>query len=175
MQTKSFITILSVIICISFTSINAQVKIKLLTDADKEQLKTANSIEEAMENPDSVQALFINYAKLNVIPQEVEKCKNLIVLGLGGNNIKEIPPFIFNLTNLQELGLSWNHISTIPEEISSLKKLTSISIWGSNITEVPEDLLELPNIQKIGLKGNPIPKEEIKRLRKAYPNIMFEF
>jgi Leucine-rich repeat (LRR) protein len=175
MKTKLQLTILSLLLCACFNALNAQVKPKPLTDKEKEQLIIAKSIEEAMQEPDSVQALFINYAQQNSIPEEVEKCKNLIVLDLGVNNIKEIPLFIFDLTKLQELGLSHNKISRIPEEIFHLKNLTSIKCWNNSISEVPDELLNLPNIQEIELKGNPIPKEERKRLQKAYPNIKFLF
>jgi internalin A len=171
MKTKIYFTILSFLMCIYFNTLNAQVK--PLTDLEKEQLKTFKSIKEAMENPDSVQALFLNYTNLTEIPQEIEKFKNLIVLGFGVNNIKEIPDFIFNLTKLQELGLSHNQISKIPEEISRLKNLTSFKCWNNNISEVPDALLNLPNIKAIELKGNPIPKEEKKRIQKAHPNIEF--
>lgn len=173
MKTKFYLATLTLLISINFNSLNAQPK--PMTDFEKEQLITANSVEEAMQNPDSIQALFLNYAQLSSIPKEVANCKNLIVLGVGANNIKEIPQFVFHLTNLQELGLSHNQISKIPEEISLLKNLISISCWNNNISEVPDALLNLPNIQEIGLKGNPISKDEKKRLIKAYPNIKFLF
>lgn len=171
MKTKFYLTIASFLMCISFNNLNAQVK--PLTDLEKEQLNTYKSIDEAIANPDSVQAFFLNYANLNTVPNEIKNFKNLIVLGLGVNNIKEIPDFIFDLTKLQELGLSHNQISKIPEDISKLKNLTSFKCWNNNISEVPDALLNLPNLRVVELKGNPIPKEEKKRLKKAYPNIEF--
>ncbi len=164
---------LSFLICANFNTLNAQAK--PLTDLEKEQLKTYTSLEKALENPDSVQALYLNYTKLNLVPVEIKKFKNLIILGLEINNIKEIPDFVFNLTKLQELGFSHNQISKIPDDIGHLKNLTSFKCWNNNITNVPNALLNLPNIRVIELKGNPIPKDEKKRILKEYPEIKILF
>lgn len=170
---KTSLALLVLLVCISFQSLSAQ--LKPLTEQEIEQLKTFNSLEKALENPDDVQAFFLNKAQLEVVPKEIESFKNMIVLGFGINKIKEIPGFIFNLENLQHLGFSHNQISEIPEGISKLKNLTSFKCWNNSIKEVPDALLNLPNIQIIELKGNPILKEEKTRIKKAYPNIKFLF
>ena len=154
-------------------TINAQ--IKPLSGEDIEQLNAYKSVETALQNPTDVEALFLNHAKLNEIPEEVTQFKNMIVLGLGENSISEIPDFVFRLEKLQHLGCSHNNISFIPEGISGLKDLTTFKCWNNQISTVPVALLSLPNIQIIELKGNNIPKAEQKKLRKEYPNISFLF
>lgn len=71
---------LSFLMCANLNTLNAQVK--PLTDLEKEQLETYTSLEKALVNTDSVQALFLNYTKLNLVPEEIKKFKNIIVLGL---------------------------------------------------------------------------------------------
>ncbi len=172
MKKRSILIMFSILICCNF-SLNAQTK--FLSDMEFDQLKPYYSIEEALVNPDSVQVLYLIFAKLTTVPKEVVQFKNLIFLEMGHNNIKEIPDYVFKLKKLQYLGLSHNQISKIPDDISNLKDLTTIKCWNNNLTEIPDALLNLPNLKVLELKGNPIPKEEKKRILKEYPDIKIKF
>lgn len=169
---KNLFIMFSILICCNFT-LNAQTRI--LSDIERDQLKCYYSIEESLVNPDSVQVLLLIYGKHTTVPKEVVQLKNLILLEMGHNNIKEIPSYIFKLTKLQSLGFSHNQISKIPDDISSLKDLTTIKCWNNNLTKMPDALLNLPNLRVVELNGNPIPKEEKKRILKKYPDINIQF
>jgi len=171
---RTTILILAVVI-FNALSMNVNAQLKPLTDKEKEKLKTFKSIDQAKENADAVEALFLNYAKLTEFPKEMSLFKKMIIFDLGGNSIKEIPVFIFDLTNIQEFGISHNQISVIPVEISKLKNLVAFKMWNNQITKVPDELLSLPNLQVLELKGNPIPKEEKDRIKKKFPKLKILF
>ena len=60
---------------------------------------------------------------LSEIPVEVFENKNLKVLKLYGNNIKEISERIGELVNLEKLYIGRNDLSSLPNAIGNLKKL----------------------------------------------------
>lgn len=172
MKNRNILILFSILVCFNFT-LNAQTKI--LSEIEIKQLKPYYSIENALVNPDSVQALYLIYAKLNTVPKEVAQLKNLVLLEIGHNNIKEIPAYIFKLKKLQTLGFSHNQVSLIPNEISNLKKITTLLCAKNNLTILPDAVSNLPNLKRIYLDGNPISKEEKKRILKKYPDIKITF
>ncbi len=169
---KNLFIMFSILICCNFT-LNAQTKI--LSDIERDQLKSYYSIEETLVNPNSVQALLLIYGKRTTVPKEVVQLKNLILLEMGHNSLTEIPTFIFEMESIQSLGFSHNQLSSIPEDISKLKNLTTFKCWNNNITTIPDALLDLPNLRVAEFKGNPIPKEEKKRILEMYPDIEIKF
>ena len=52
-------------------------------------------------------------------------------LDLSNQFLTEIPPEVFQLTNLKKLCLSYNQIEVIPSAISQLSNLTELHLFGN--------------------------------------------
>lgn len=73
-------------------------------------------------------------------------------LDLSNNNLTELPPQVVQFNNLKSLYLNYNQLKTLPENIKSLKQLKAID-----------------------LTGNPIPMEEVEKIRIWLPNATVHF
>ncbi|HVS91241.1 MAG TPA: leucine-rich repeat domain-containing protein [Mucilaginibacter sp.] len=91
------------------------------------------SIEEANKKPDKVIFLNLSLGRLNEIPKDILRYKNLKSLSLDYNNIKEIPAWFASLNALQDLSLSKNQLTIFPAVLLKLKKLKTINLSSNNI------------------------------------------
>ena len=97
---------------------------------------------------------------------EQTQAENSTELDLSGKELTEIPPEIFQLSNLQILALFSNKITKIPNAIAALSNLQDLSLANNQITEIPDGLLShsrsetaaLPNLQWLDLSSNKITK-----------------
>ena len=109
--------------------------------------------------------------------------KNLQLLGLGANGLRELPPGVFDgladleslylytnglrelppdvfdgLTNLQSLHLDYNRLTELPLDVfDGLANLHSLSLGRNDLTELPPDVFDgLANLQSLYLDGNDL-------------------
>ena len=66
----------------------------------------------------------------------------LVSLFLGGNDLSEFPPAVFDLPALRHLDLRDNHISTLPEHLNALSGLRYLALAGNPLPIPPEVLVE---------------------------------
>lgn len=85
-----------------------------------------------------------------VILNEIETLKFL------GNEIGDIPDFIYLLQNLSSLSLYSCCLESIPEQIFKLNVLKSLSITNNRINRIPDDIGLLTNIVTLNLHGNKL-------------------
>ncbi len=157
------------------------------------------SLEEAFNiHPDSVFKLSLRKMKLDSLPSEILRFKNIQSLDLSGNKLKSLPEFIAEFSLLQEIDISKNkfthfpeqicllknvavlkmnrnEMAAIPECILNLKKLTFIDFWDNPMKEYPEAFLILENLKEIhaeGIRYNPKFQE---KWIKALPKVKFYF
>lgn len=85
---------------------------------------------------------------------------------LTGNDLKEIPSQIFEITSLQELVLAVNPISEFPCELQKLKRLKSVSFADTEIKEIKCDLSQLDSLEHFDIARNNLTKlpEQIKNI-----------
>jgi TonB family protein len=100
--------------------------------------------------------------------------KNLRLIGLAKNNFIEFPMTLI-LSNVEALDISNNKIDLLPENLREMKKLEFLNIENNNLESLPESLFKMKKLIAIRLKGNPIPKNQIERLKKALPNTAVGF
>ncbi|MCP2731612.1 leucine-rich repeat domain-containing protein, partial [Limnofasciculus baicalensis] len=94
--------------------------------------------------------------QIKEIPEFLGNLTNLTVLHLIGNQIKEIPEFLGNLTNLTVLHLIGNQIKEIPEFLGNLTNLTYLNLGYNSIKEIPEFLGNLTNLTRLNFSGNQL-------------------
>jgi len=84
--------------------------------------------------------------------------KQVKKLNLSGQNLTEIPAYVFEYTNLTKLVLSRNSISKIPKEITKLKKLEVLDLAYNNLTVIPAPVFKLPKLRVLSVGHNKLRK-----------------
>ena len=89
---------------------------------------------------------------------EIIKLKNLIILNLQNNKIKEIPADFSTLENLEYINFDNNQIIDLPKNISKFNKIRTLSFRNNKIKEFPTELAKInsENFSKFRVNGNPI-------------------
>ena len=94
---------------------------------------------------------------LTSLPEGLGKL-NIYKAILTGNNLKEIPKQIFEISTLQDLILAVNPISKFPCDLSRLKRLKSISFAETAIKEINCDLSQLDSLEHFDIARNGLTK-----------------
>lgn len=142
-------------------------------------LKEVFSISEALENPEKVYKLNLRRKRINSIPPEIGKLKNLEFLVISGSTIKtipkeienckklksiianssrltELPSSLGNLKNLRTLKAEYCNLQYIPKEIGNIESLWELSLGHNNIKTLPHELGKLKNLTVLDISDNPI-------------------
>ncbi|MCI5159937.1 MAG: GTPase, partial [Candidatus Electrothrix sp. AUS1_2] len=111
-------------------------------------------IKEAAETGET--RLDLNGQGLTELPPELFQLTNLSVLYLFGNHLSSLPLELFQLTNLTMLHLRGNQLSSLPPELFQLTNLSVLYLFGNHLSSLPPQIAQLPNLIKIELEGNPL-------------------
>lgn len=66
-------------------------------------------------------------------------------------NLKEIPPFIFDLKNLETLSVSHCNLSVVSDDIIKLKNLKKLWIGGNRFIKFPRILSQLKQLTQLNI------------------------
>lgn len=115
------------------------------------------------------------------------------VLDLSGQELKRIPDYVFNKTdiqrlnlsdnnlggslqaevrqlqNLKALDLSNNHFAGVPAEIGQLKNLEELNLSNNQITGLPYELGNLSKLKVLDLRGNKYSQADLEIIKKTLP------
>lgn len=150
--------------------------ISLAFFAQNDSIKVYNWSDLKKYDPDTIYALSFEKLKLEKIPKELEKFKNLKYLDVSKNKLMDLPDFIGNLTNLEYIDISKNKFSIFPLEICQLSKLKvfksnrnhfeslpecigfcteleSIDLWDTPVSTFPVSFQNLKNLKELDLQG----------------------
>uniref|UniRef100_A0A8D0DJC8 Disease resistance R13L4/SHOC-2-like LRR domain-containing protein n=1 Tax=Salvator merianae TaxID=96440 RepID=A0A8D0DJC8_SALMN len=94
--------------------------------------------------------------KMDLIPHEIGHLRNLTLLYLDSNNLKELPIELGSLTKLERLTLSNNHLTSLPEEIGGLQRLSSLHLANNHLKEFPKPVCQLRNLTFLDATDNRI-------------------
>src|SRR6266702_4511227 len=96
--------------------------------------------------------------KIGAAPTEFtyDDDNRLIKLGLSGLALTQLPPELWQLTNLQELYLNENQLIRLPPEIGKLSNLRELELRGNQLNELPAELWQLTTLQWINLHSNQL-------------------
>src|SRR5262249_42943597 len=111
----------------------------------------------------------------------LNKMKNLQVLDLGFKDTYTITTTVTNTDEPSEgkkkkldrdVAGGW-------EYYYQNKKITNVEVvktrMANNISELPKEMASLKKLKLLVLCGNPLPPEEVTKLRKSLPNTMIVF
>jgi hypothetical protein len=121
-------------------------------------------LETALRKTDKVVALDLSSLDLEHIPTEVQQFSNLRFLNLGGNNLKELPEFIYRSNSIEALLLFNNSNLIISPQISRMDSLKILNIGKCGLDEFPEAIYELKNLELLGVSGNNFSLEQLKKI-----------
>lgn len=99
---------------------------------------------------------------------------------LSGKELSNLPPNLFNLTELEVLDLSpereaclFYHLERIPVEISKLTNLTVLALDTNRLESLPDELCQLYSLERLALSNNqltdlPASLPQMSSLRSLY-------
>ncbi|XP_042775886.1 leucine-rich repeat-containing protein 63 [Panthera leo] len=96
----------------------------------------------------NLQLLFLRNNPIKEIPSEIQQLKFLRVFSIAFNLITTLPPGLFSLAHLEELDISYNSIASIPNKIQKLRLLENLNVNGTDLTTFPPAILKL-NLKKL--------------------------
>jgi hypothetical protein len=94
----------------------------------------------------------LSYRRLCTFPELIFTCPNINQLrriDLGHNNITELPPAIYLLTDLRELWLQFNPIEEIPRDIEMCTRLEVLDLKGTRIKTLPPSVSTLRKLHEL--------------------------
>lgn len=148
---------------------NSIVKSKMTELCDKIAINQANSFykteNSVLWSDEKGNYLWLQDKGLNSIPNGLSKLEIYKAI-LTGNDFKEIPKQILEITTLQELTFAVNPIVEFPCNLSVLNRLKSLSLAETGITEISCDLSGLDSLEHLDLARNNLAvfPEQIKSL-----------
>ncbi|XP_007102580.1 leucine-rich repeat-containing protein 63 [Physeter macrocephalus] len=101
----------------------------------------------------NLQILNLRNNPIKEIPSTIQQLKFLRTFNIAFNLITTLPPGLFCLFNLEELDISYNSIAFIPNEIQKLRSLEKLIVDGNELTSFPHAILKL-NLKKILFENN---------------------
>lgn len=113
----------------------------------------------------------------NRLPQTLADLRNLEELDMGrnGSAIRAIPPQVASLHKLRSLKLDFDDIRVIPSFIGNLTNLKELSLIGEHHRlNLPDSLAALEGL-KVFMGNNYLTLKDQDRLRKRFPKLVFSF
>ncbi|MRI00780.1 hypothetical protein GH721_09605 [Kriegella sp. EG-1] len=122
-----------------------------------------------------VEELYLNFANLSELPDEIGFFKKLKELDLSENPFTKLPKSIGNLSNLIELDLEETNLKELPGEFTQLEALNELYLDETLFQEFPEEIFQLTNLIRLQYQENQLkelPKEigNLKNLEELFLN-----
>nr|XP_020727215.1 leucine-rich repeat-containing protein 63 [Odocoileus virginianus texanus] len=126
--------------------------------------------------PLAVQLMYLNLSYNNIcsFPTEIYCLKNLQILNLRNNPIKEVPSTIQQLKLLKSLNVAFNLITTLPPGLFCLHNLEELDISYNSIAFIPNDIQKLRLLEKLVVDGNELTSFPHGILKLNLKKILFE-
>ena len=105
--------------------------------------------------------------KIFELPKNFGDLKNLLILDVSGNQLKNLPDSIINLKKLTTLMITDNKIEFIPKGLNNLS-LTDLRMSCNRITEIPKDIFKCYSLSRFQFSYN-----KIKEIPKGIENLKY--
>lgn len=128
---------------------------------DYEQKERFVTIAKALPVAEQVEYLDLSKQLLKVLPPEIKKFQNVVLINLKHNPLKKFPVELLELPSLKYLLLDSTGLSSIKlsdEEMAKAKQsnITFISLNGNKFGRFPVQLLQLAKLNELSLANNQI-------------------
>lgn len=127
------------------------------------------SLEEAVQNKDSVISLAIKHKHLKSFPKEILDMPNLERLDLSRNSIKEIPTKIDTLKHLHYINFAQNHLEYLPYSMS-LMPIDSLILWDNQIKYFDNSFSKLSSLKYLDIRAIQMTRKQQKAIKQLFPN-----
>ncbi|GFU46208.1 leucine-rich repeat-containing protein 58 [Trichonephila clavipes] len=119
--------------------------------------------DEKNEHRKEVQFLFLQHNRLDFIPENLYKLRNLKHVDLSNNFLTEINEAIFELKQLSILVVRNNLLGdlSLPKKLSTLEQLQELNLSGNLFRTIPPEIVDVPNLKSLHMGGNQL--EELPR------------
>lgn len=117
-----------------------------------------DSVQTALDGrpPTDYDAVVINRRGLQTIPSWIfSKMSHIKALNLSGNQIREIPSAIDQLTQLTSLGLGYNKITKLPQSICNLALLNTLRMQNNALKDI-EGIEKCVGLRILSLTDNQL-------------------
>lgn len=91
---------------------------------------------------------------LTELPPELFELTNLRVLWLSDNQLRSLPPEIGALRQLARLRLNRNQLAALPPEFGALTELRELRLLDNQLASLPDAFWNLTQLRILGLGGN---------------------
>ena len=134
-----------------------EIAIEILQESiQKDSMISANSISEALKDPEKVYMLNFRNSKTSILSSEIGKLTNLRVLDISGSQIKKIPTEIENCIHLKSIIANASQLSEVPNSLGNLKKLRNVNFGYCKLKELPEEFGKLKSLWNLSLGSNQL-------------------
>ena len=134
---------------------------------------TATELPDQLLQLPKLQFLFWNEGRLAGISSIVGDMQYLEYLSFLNNHIESVAPDIGRLKNLRVLDIATNKLMKIPNEVCNLESLSRLELQNNRISVLSDSIHKLRNLKDIRIRNNPISKQEIERIKRALPNLLY--
>lgn len=98
----------------------------------------------------------LSNCELSQLPPELFELTNLLELSLAGNQLTQLPPELGRLSCLQRLVLAGNWLEQLPQELWGLTQLEGLWVHGNMLRELPQQVGQLTKLKMLSLAGNQL-------------------
>lgn len=109
-------------------------------------------------------------SQIDALPLEISYMDKLTHIDLSYNFLSQLPPGIGLCEKLQWLNLSQNSFEELPVGLYDSLTLEMLDLSHNYFKQLPDEIAVIETLQKLVLTGNPLPPEEIARVKQLLPN-----
>ena len=106
-------------------------------------------IQKNIYNLKELKILDLSLNKLRNISRSIRKLKNLEILYIHHNLLSKLPKSIGRLKSLRELYLSNNQLTIIPESIGNLLMLQTLHVYENKVVSIPQSIKNLSLLEDL--------------------------
>ncbi len=146
-----------------------------------DNINTDKTLENINQTPDNTDDNVVSINKQNTLdlsnkdlrelPKYVLNMTNIEFLDLSYNNLTgALPAEIRQLKNLKVLNLGHNQMTGVPAEVGQLANLEILDLSYNQLTGLPYELGNLKNLKKLILTGNAYAVQDLEIIKKGIPD-----
>ncbi|XP_060062845.1 uncharacterized protein LOC132543370 [Ylistrum balloti] len=91
---------------------------------------------------------------IDVLPESIGLCKDLLFLNVEANNLMDLPASLVHCTNIYQVHISNNRMQVLPPVLVQMKGIRRLLACNLMLTDLPENIGDMANLSFLLLKGN---------------------